>query len=73
LQAGSNEANPTRQAPIAARTRQKTSGLKGGNNKVGSRPPVYFAEYDCDPAALPEAAETFTAQQYLLDYTPETA
>ena len=52
----------------------KDQRIKGGNNnKVGSRPPVYFAEYDCDPAALPEAAETFTAQQYLLDYTPETA
>jgi len=51
----------------------KDQRIKGGNNKVGSRPPVYFAEYDCSLAALPEAAETLTEQQYLLDYTPEIA
>jgi hypothetical protein len=38
---------------------------------VGSRPPVYFAEYDCGLAVLPEAAETRTSQRYLLNYTPD--
>ena len=34
---------------------------------------MYFAVYDCALATLLEAAKTFTAQRYLLNYTPETA
>ena len=46
---------------------------------MGSRPPVYFAVYDCGLATLPEAAETLTARRnpyctaIPLNYTPEIA
>jgi len=48
-----------------------TSGVRGGNNKVGSRPPVCFAEYAQVRATLPGVAGTVTAQQYQYNYTPE--
>ena len=34
---------------------------------------MYFALYECGLTTLPEAAETFTAHPYYLNYTPETA
>ena len=44
--------------------------MKGWNNKVGSRPPVYFVKYAEVSATLPGVAETAVTQQYLLNHTP---